>query len=431
MSYCILRPFLVDVTPPIGDYLCGGLHNTSIGQETALHLRGLIVDTDDRRFVMAVVDYCYLAGRSQQRFVTALAQGAGIPVEQATLHSNHVHDAPLIDEEAAEILKAQVPDLHNEAYFDGVLTKTRQAMAAALATEGIRVTSISFSQGKVEQFASNRRVIDENGVCQVRWSVCRNETVRNAPEGNIDPMLDQVTFYDADGQAVVCLHFYASHPQVSDGRRLISDDTVGVALRQFEAEHPQVFSLYFTGCSGDITAGKYTTTDRAANRPIFGNRLFHGMQAAFGQTTPQPIQQLDWTQHNLTLPLAPIEQPAEYFLERINDAEVVVAMKYLLAMKLHRLQNAVDTYPFHISRLRINDIDILFLPTELLLAYQTHAKSRGSQVAVAAYGDCFLKYLAHDAAFDEGGYEVEWLWSEAARGAESLIHQGIDKVLEK
>ena len=73
---------------------------------------------------------------------------------------------------------------------------------------------------------------------------------------------------------------------------------------------------------------------------------------------------------------------------------------------------------------------VLTLPAELIVDYQLHAKSKWpGPLAVAAYGDCFLNYVAIDSSFDEGGYEVQPLWTEVGRGIEKPIKDGINEML--
>jgi hypothetical protein len=432
MADIILRTFQVNVTPPIGDYLCGGLHNRALGVETPLYLHGLILSANGTHYVLAGVDYCYLSGRSQQRIVAALAEAAGIPVTQATLHSNHVHDAPLIDEEAHAIMAESGFQFHNEAYFAKVLADTGAAIHAALAHEGATVASVSHAQHPVEQFASSRRVLDSKGRCQVRWSICRDEALRNAPEGRIDPMLDQIVFFDAGQTPLACLHFYASHPQVSDGRRMISADTIGVARDLFAQAFPGVFQIYFTGCAGDITAGKYTNADKPRNRLVLGVRLYDGMRGAFAKAAPRPVESLGWANHVIELQLRPLPEGSAPYEAMLRDPSAGNSTKYLAAMKVDRLRRGLQSYPFRVSRLRLGDVNILFLPTELVSEYQFYAKAHSptpGRLAVAAYGDSFLKYVAHDRAFDEGGYEVDPNWSEVGKGIEAPICRGIDAVL--
>lgn len=427
-----LRTFAADVTPPVGDYLCGGLHSQSVGIETPLYLQGVILSTAQTRHLVAVMDCVYLVGRSHQRLREALAQAAGIPAELVTLHANHVHDAPLIDEEVQCLIKEQVPGVHNEKYFQQVLGNARAEVLAAMTAKGTELTGVAFSSHPVERFAAARRVIDENNRCHTRWSVCRDQEVRNAPEGLIDPQLDQVVFYGPNDTPAACLHFYACHPQVSDGRRIVSSDTVGVARDLFQQTNPGVFSLYLTGCAGDITAGKYTTPNRHRNRLVFGVRLFDAMQAAFEKADSQPLTKLGWEDHVFALPLSHIPQDASYFQAIIEDPSVRPGEKYTMGRKLIRLLQNIHTYPFRISRLQINDFNLLFLPAEMHLDYQLYAKALCNQkLAVAAYGDGFLQYVPTDDAFPQGGYEVSPLATQVDAGIQAPIRDGIAAILNR
>jgi hypothetical protein len=432
MQTIILRTFTVDVTPPIGGFLCGGFHPQSVGFESQLFLRGAILSDQRQTVVLATINYTYLSGRSQQRLIDAIARGVGVPASHVALHSDHVHAAPLIDEEPhAIVAKESKVQLHDESYFRDVLWLAERNAKIAAESNGMRIGGVGFSEQRVEQFASARRVLDA-GQCKIRWSVCRDEKVRNAPEGQIDPILSQVVFFDESRKPVAQMSFYASHPQVSDGRLLISADTVGIATDLFQAKHPGVFPMYFSGCAGDVTAGKYTTLDLARNRHVFGVRLYDGILGAFEKAQPMPVDSIGWADESFELPLAPISDNAEHYLSRIRNPNVPDREKYQAAMRADRLLRNVNTYPFRLNRLRLGDFDVLFLPSELVLEYQLFAKKQArGKLAVAAYGDSFLKYVATDEMFAQGGYEVAPNWTEVQQGIEQPIKKSIQDILKR
>ena len=431
MASVIARTFLVDVTPPIGGYMCGGLQTEpAIGVESRLSLRGLILDQDNRRYILASIEYTYLVGRSYARMIDMLSTAGQTSPDCVTLHAVHSHDAPLINEEAHAYVEKTVTDVHNEAYFSDVLKRTGEAIDKELKEEGTEVAGTCFASAAVQKFASSRRILDENDQCQVRWSVCRDPVVRNAPEGVIDPLLDQIVFYDTAGEPFTCLSFYACHPQVSNGRRLWSGDTVGVALELFEQTYPHVFPIYFTGCAGDITAGKYTTLNRPRNRLLFGLRLFDGMAAAFDKSRPEPLHRIDWCDRQFDMPLCETQYEIEHYRAILDDSEATSNVKYKAAIKYHKLKEQMNTYPYRLSRLSLNDKHILFLPAEMCIPYQLFAKAQcRGELAVAAYGDSFLNYVATDEAFDQGGYEVNPAWTEVGKGNEGRIREAIKQIL--
>lgn len=430
-SVTSLHTFRVDVTPPVGTYLCGGLHDRSVGVETPLWLRGIVLSTAETRYVVACIDFCYLVGRSQARLIEALAEGARVPAGQVVVQSNHLHDAPLIDEEAHALVAEYSPEhwFHDESYFADLLARAKEAVRAVLEDPGIEMGGVGVASHPVRQFASTRRVIDEHNRCHVRYSVCRDPWIREQPEGRIDPDLDAVVLYNRDSQPVVCLGFYASHPQVSDGRRVASGDTIGVALDLFEHAQPDVFPIYFTGCGGDVTAGKYTTTHRKRNRLVFGVRLYDGLQGAFEKASLQAGMEMEWRDAVHEVPLRKVTESEDELIETVRGAEWRTE-KYLAAGRLHRLRNGIDTYPFRIARLRLGHATILFLPAEMCIGYQLYVKGlMKGPMAVAAYGDGFLKYVETDEAFDQGGYEVDPKWTEVEKGIEKTLKAYLDEAL--
>jgi hypothetical protein len=176
MSAITLRTFEIDVTPPVGSYLCGGFHPPAVGYESPLFLRGAILSDGRTSVVLAAVDYVYLVARSQQRLIDAIAQGADVPPTHVAVHSNHVHAAPLIDEEHHEVVARETGvQLHDEPYFSSVLSRAEHAAAQAARGPGISICSVAVGEQRVEQFASTRSVIDAADQCHIRWSVCRNE----------------------------------------------------------------------------------------------------------------------------------------------------------------------------------------------------------------------------------------------------------------
>ncbi|MCE9589508.1 MAG: hypothetical protein K8S99_03175 [Planctomycetes bacterium] len=427
----LLHTFRIDVTPPVGDYLCGGLHTTSIGVEQPIDLRGVVLTHNGVRHVLASLDFCYVCGRSNDRLIRAVADGAGTDVSRVVVPSNHLHDVPLIDEEPHAIVAELSPlNVHNESWWAALLGRVTAVLRETLASPGRAVTHVGISWAAVTDFASIRRVIDVNNRAHTRYSKCMDPTLKAAPDGPIDPLLRQVTLYCGEKNPAVCLHSYASHPQVSDGRRLVSGDTVGVARDLFAHSFPDVLEVYFSGCAGDVTAGKYTTARPQRDRLNFGVRLADAMHAAHLAAAPQPLRSLSWSDHTVTLPLAAVAPTEADLLRDLRDPAVPHNVKYLRAMKLDRLRRRLNEYPYRLTALRLNDIALLFLPAEPLIEYQhfTHARY-GARLMVSGYGDSFLKYVATDHCFAQGGYEVDPWWTEIKPGAEAMIKAGIVRVM--
>src|SRR5207302_4155880 len=112
---------------------------------------------------------------------------------------------------------------------------------------------IGLGQAKVEQVASNRRCVWPDGkITFGRTSATRAADVRARPEGTIDPWLKTLSFWAGD-KPVAAVSCYATHPMSYYGRGGISADFVGLARKRRQADEPEVFQMYLSGCSGNVT----------------------------------------------------------------------------------------------------------------------------------------------------------------------------------
>ena len=69
-------------------------------------------------------------------------------------------------------------------------------------------------------------------------------------------MLRTLSFWDGD-TPLAALHYYATHPMSYYGDGRVSADFCGLARQKLQDEDPNVFQVYFNGCAGNVTAGKY------------------------------------------------------------------------------------------------------------------------------------------------------------------------------
>src|SRR5207244_13541210 len=75
-----------------------------------------------------------------------------------------------------------------------------------------------------------------------------------------------------------------------DGR--VSADFCGLARQKFQDE-TKVFQVYFNGCGGDITAGKYNDGPQG-NRPVLRDRLHAGVVPPWKDTKKTEAEEVEW-----------------------------------------------------------------------------------------------------------------------------------------
>lgn len=398
--------FSCDVTPPIGHPLCGGWIKPLEAVDDPLLAKGVVMADGRERFVLCAVDWCLLQTGAFDEFRGKLAAAAGAPEKHVSVHTIHQHNSPIADATAQHLLdRAVLAPPHLDLKF---LDEVTDRLAAAVREACGRLEpfdEIGVGQARVDRFASNRRVRRADGVVVARMSSTRDAAMHTAAEGLIDPWLRTVTFFQ-DGHPLVRLHFYASHPQSYYGDGRATSDTVGLARARFEAEE-RLPQIYFTGCGGNITAGKYNDGSPQARVELTG-RIFVAMKQAVAATRRTPVSSLDWKTTSMKFSL---RTEPEWSLERtrqtVADTNVPAIDRLKAALNVAWRERIAARPRVDVSRLRLGPANVLMLPGEAFIEYQLYAQSLrpADFVAVAAYGESGPGYVCMDAALTEGGYE--------------------------
>lgn len=423
-----LTTFQADITPPIGHPLCAGWYPPAAAVADPLSALGVVLVPDnDMPVVLCALDWAELSNGDYDRWRETLAAAVGTMPERVAVHCIHAHDTPWPDRDAQDILDAHgCPDVIMAGnWAERVRMKT--AAAAQAAMQQLQPCSeTGIGEARVDQIASNRRVMGKDGkVKAVRWTKTADPEVRAAPEGLIDPMLKTITFWHGDRPLAV-LHYYAVHPTSMDGTGIVTPEFVGLARNRRTEDHG-VPHLYFTGCAGNITAGKYND-GIADNRALFTDRIHDAMIASEAASKRHRIESMRWVTEKTCLP--PREDLDEVaLLEEIRTAAAKAKVHSKAALMLTYLRRRERPIPF--TCLHINDaIAIAHLPGETFIEYQLHAKAvrPDAFVAVAGYGDLGTGYIPLAQSYAEGGYEPVDAFVSGA--SETIMQATIDKILQ-
>ncbi|MCC6536186.1 MAG: hypothetical protein IT162_01465 [Bryobacterales bacterium] len=427
-----VAPFRVDITPPVGGTLFNNVRARSIVDPLwALGVVLLPPGQGELPVVITALDWCELRNGTYDGWRQALADAAGTGRERVLLSCVHQHDAPYVDDEAQRMLEAagSPPGRICEPDFNAAM-RQRVASAVASALAGARrVTHIGTGQGRVEQVASNRRyVLPDGKVSYGRTSATRDATVRNMPEGLIDPWLKTVSFWDG-GDCVAALHCYSTHPMSYYGQGDVSADFVGMARARMQAAAPGAQHVYLTGCAGDTMAGRYNDGN-PANRAVLAGRMFDGMMAAWQATRRHGAPaRLGFANTALRLPprrtpgFAEAEQRAK--LADLTQSYRVRSEAALALSWLGRQAQPVD-----VPAVDLGAAQIVQLPAEAFVQYQLWAQAegrRGAMVLAPGFGECAPGYspTARDAA---DGYDDHYGWADLA-GSEAPMRAAIRAAL--
>ena len=309
--------------------------------------------------------------------------------------------------------------------------RTRAAAAGAAAAamaEPRPCTHFTTGEARVDRIASNRRLIGRDGtVWAMRLTRTRDPMVRAAPEGLIDPMLKTIGFWNEDEPLAVA-HYYAVHPTSVDGTGVVNPEFVGQARNRRTAESG-VPHLYFTGCAGDVAAGKYND-GIADNRELFAGRIHDAMIAAEQAAERHPLTELRWIAEPVLLPPRP-DLDEDALLARIRTPATAagkdLSRAALMLTYLRRRERPIPVTCLHFGA----ETAILHLPGETFIEYQLHAHAArpGAFVAVAGYGDLGPGYITLERSFAEGGYEPTDAF--VSGDSEAILRGAIDRILRE
>ncbi len=424
-----LAPFRFDVTPPEGHPLCGGWIKPVVAVDDTLEAVGFVLLGAGKPIVLCAVDWTGLLNEAHVEWRQALAEAAGTTAERVAVQCVHQHNAPFACLGAERIVQAQgdLPHIVELDFFRTCLDRGRKAVADGLKRTR-RVTHIATGQAQVEKVASNRRVYrDKDGkVLAMRGSSCKDPKLQELPEGLIDPWLKTVAFYDRDVKIAAC-HYYATHPMSYYGDGRVSSDFVGLARKQRQQDEPECLHVYFTGCAGNIAAGKYNDGAKAV-RPVLTRRVYDGLVASEKELRPEPVGPVRWLTHEV-LPPPRTGVTAEKLTEQISDKKNAVVNRNRPSFQLAWLKRLEKKTPIILSALHVNATTLLHLPAECFIEYQLRAQQAQPKrfVATAAYGDGGPWYIPVREEYPNGGYEVSVAFCDPE--IDSLLTKGMQALL--
>lgn len=408
--------FRYDVTPPLGHSCCGGWIRPIESVDDALEARGIILLGAGKPIVICAVDWTGILNEAHQRWRQTLADAAGTTPDRVAVQCVHQHNAPMACLNAQTLIEepGDLPAVIDREFFAECQRRGAKAVQRALQSAQ-RVTHVGMGQARVDRVASNRRVSRdaEGQVLAMRGSSCRVPELRALPEGLIDPHLKTIAFF-RDGRRLCEMHYYATHPMSYYGDGRASSDFPGLARKQLQAEDPDCFQIYFTGCAGNVTAGKYNDGSQA-NRPVLVERMYRAMVQSRRSIQPVELTHLDWKQASVQ-PLAHSRIDPNGIREAIANRQLRVVQRNRPAYALAYWQRLQQQIPLEISSLHVNQGRLLHLPAECFVQYQLRAQSlvESSFVACAAYGDGGPWYIPVAEEYTRGGYEVSVAWSAPA-----------------
>jgi len=432
-----IATFVADVTPPIGHPCMGGGIEPVKVIDDPLYAHGLVFLSDAKPVVVVAIDWCEIRNDAYERWREALAIAAGTDKVRVLVTALHQHDAPIADLTAQKLLdrhkaRGRIVDLD---FHEKAVQRVARALSKSL-TNPQAITHVGTSQAQVKDVASNRRTLDEQGKPRHnRMSRTTDPILRDRPEGTIDPWLKTLSFWNGD-IPVAALSVYATHPMSYYGQGRTTSDFVGLARKRRQADTPGVFQLYASGCSGNVTAGKYNA-GRDSDRGLLTDRIYQGMAESWKKIMRQPIVALGF--QSTTIDLKPRTGglfDRDALRKRLTDppptTDPLGFRQCLAAFGLSWRERLDAGIPIELPALDFGPAQLLILPAESYVEYQLAAQALrpDSFVVVMGYGESAPGDIPTQQALDEDDSNLhDWCW--VAPGAEAAMRGALARVLKK
>jgi hypothetical protein len=446
--------FQADATPPLGSPVA---YANARKIEDPLTARGIVLLGAGDPIVLCAVDWIGIANGGHDLWREKLAQAAGTGVDRVAVHVLHQHDGVRCDFTAEELLEEQ--GLGGRRFDVAFARRTIENTAAAVrqAVEDAQpVTHLGVGRAQVEKVASNRRILGPDGKVKLfrmsSWRISEPIAQRlnaaaqrdgytisplhvqesiDAPEGVIDPVLRMVSFWNGD-RPLVCLTYYATHPQSYFGQGDVTSEFVGLARAQREQALGGLKHIHFNGAGGNIAAGKYND-GTPETRVVLTQRMAEGMRKAWEATekTPLTADDIEWRVRPVTLPPNP-HLDLDALKETLADSSAEDGARFSAATKAAFLTRLQQGHQIELSCLQLKNTYLLHMPGELFVEYQLAAQKLKpeAEVCMAAYGDYGTGYIGTEIAYGQGGYETSPRSSNVGPQVEAVLMQGVRELLQ-
>ena len=401
-----------------------------LDREDDLEAIGFVLLGAGKPIVICAVDWTGILNDAHVMWRNAIAEAAGATPDRVAVQCVHQHDAPFVCVQAEKLVAEQPGGLHvvELEFFRKCLDSARSAVKEAI-PKARPVTHLAQSEARVEKIAGNRRVAlgADGRVAKMRGSSCKDAELIALPEGLIDPLLKTVAFYDGAEKIVSC-HYYATHPMSHYGKGHVSSDFCGLARKRRQQEEPGCAHIYFTGCAGNVAAGKYNDGSPEA-RAQLTERMYEGIVASEKALKPAPVGATSWKTHEIPPPPTNPAFEAEKLRALLANAAIPPVKRILPAMTLAWMERAANRTPIVLSALHIAGVSMLHLPAECFVEYQLRAQNMTPNrfIATAAYGDGGPWYIPVKEEYPKGGYEVSV--ANCSDAVDDILTRGIRDLL--
>jgi neutral ceramidase len=428
---------IADITPPVGIPLVGFAgRGPSIGVHDPLKAKALVITDGTSKAALVSCDLVGLSAEVVEDIRKQISDCVEIPPENVTISCTHTHYGP---------------DAYRDTSSDMVMVykanlKHKIAGAVFEAFGRMRPARMGVGWG-TSDIGINRRERSPDGTTVLGQN----------PEGPIDREVGVVRIDALDGDPIVVLANFATHPVSQSSRmRMISADFPGKAC-DVVTQLTNSPCLYLQGACGNINSAigidsRFHPVEPSHEPPrTLGMRLGCEIVRVWETIEPDAVSSLGVTSEIVSLPrlnwgsqeraeelVAALEQELAGLraAEEPNQGRI-----YWAERRLGRATEALDSWrtgaplpgvSAELQAVRLDDFAYVTAPAEVFNEIGVKIKMRSSftDTFFLGYANGSIGYVPVPEAYPEGGYEVEYA-SQVNPGAAGMITEGCLELLKR
>jgi neutral ceramidase len=385
---------ICDITPRPGEELSGFLYRLqpSTGIHDPLYASAMYLEHESGRLLWLHADLIGLRDSFVQSFRTWALNQLGIEPHQLVISTTHTHSGP-----------ATVGLVGCGQLDVDYLTRLRDHLE--------RLAMVATAQ------AEPVTMVQAEGHCDL--AIDR----RRMPSAHVDPRVGIVGFQRRDGSFAALLVNYAMH-NVAMGHenRCVSGDIAGLAAATLRESMPGSPLVIMTaGAAANVNPPR-TGVDFGQAR-AWADELALAVRKAIAGSGPDPvsIDLIRSARTTLQLPLVEADAAwcrfaAKRALAGLAGQKTAQAQSYRDAVGRWRMMieeriaagTIPRSVPVELQHVRLGSTHLLCVNAEIFSRLADDLRSAtGQRLYVVGYANGLIGYVPTDAAFDEGGYEVE------------------------
>jgi hypothetical protein len=447
-----------DITPPLGFPMAGYYHERlAEGAIDPLKAKAIVFRDGQTQFAWVVCDLIGVATDLSKAVRQRAAEKTGIPVANIVVSATHSHTAPDYMKELHLKLGGERQQPERAAYIDKLISGIAEAICQAHAAASPAVLEAGAARQDTP-VSFNRRFVMRDGSVRTWMNFDHPDVVRSA--GPIDPEIGLIAIRDPQGQPRGVLSNFALHLDTVGGSKWSADYPSFIAQTLRKELGSEVFSLFGTGCCGDINHSNPRQAER--NKAEFiGNSLGETIYKQISELHPIAEPDLVVKSRVVQLPLedATKEEVARSIeilkaaqrKEKVDFYEHVLAYKKLMLDQMRHkephakatdlitwglsrsLAGIGETLPVEVTVMTLGkDVAIVCLPGEVFVELGLAIK-QGSpfrNTLIIELSNCVETiYIPTRAAHAGGSYEVTNSAVQAGSG-EMLVEAALGLLKE-